>query len=359
VGRPDIEKNQHRPELLPPYTPEQIIGGDFTGKHIISVDQFEKNGSRSLNALFETARRMKERVRASDPSLPNIASGRVMASLFFESSTRTDMSFQAAMKRLGGDVVAASNGIQFSSVYKGENLQDTIRAAGCYADIVVLRHPEVGSSYVAAEYLDRLSNKLPDKRTTVISGGDGIGEHPTQAMLDIFTIIDKKGSIDDLRITMVGDLKHGRTVHSLAKLIAYYGAHRVSLNLVSPHTLQMPESIATLVERNGVSVTRTNNITDVLRESDVIYWTRVQEERFENPKDYEAIKNDFIITPDTMEFAHQDAILMHPLPRKQEMGTKADHDILDDDPRAVYFEQMENGMFVRMALLSMVMQQNL
>ena len=327
------------------------INGDYLGKHIISVDQFQR---RDLNILFDAAASIRKRIRTQDRGLTELCAGKVMASLFFEASTRTDMSFQAAMRRLGGDVIAVSNGVRFSSMYKGENLSDTIRATGCYSDVIVLRHPEIGSSYEAGYYLDLLNGRI-DNPTVAISGGDGIGEHPTQALLDIFTIYDQKRSLDGLTITLVGDLKHGRTVHSLAKLIAYYDAADVRLCLVAPDILAMPADITQLVQSHGIRVEQTDDLRDVIHESDVIYWTRIQEERFDDPGAYDAIKDRFIMTPQVLEKAPADAILMHPLPRKHEMGTRDDHDVLDSDPRAIYFEQMENGMFVRMALLVKVL----
>jgi aspartate carbamoyltransferase len=334
-----------------PYQPAPI-DGDFVGKHIITVDQFAR---KDLQTLFDATLSIKKRVRQRDRGLKEICAGSVMASLFFEASTRTDLSFQAAMRRLGGDVIGASNGVQFSSVYKGEDLPDTIRAAGCYADVIVLRHPQVGSSFEAAYYLDKLNARI-DNPSVIISGGDGIGEHPTQALLDMFTILDQKQHFDNLTITMVGDLRHGRTVHSLAKLIARYEAKGVRLCCVSPSSLKMPSEIVQMLNSQGDSVYETTDLMEVLGQSDVIYWTRVQEERFkDNPSEYEAIKDDFIMTPAVMAHAKPDAILMHPLPRKHEMGTREDHDILDEDPRAVYFEQMENGMLVRMALLAKVL----
>jgi aspartate carbamoyltransferase len=277
-----------------------------------------------------------------------------MASLFFEASTRTDMSFQAAMRRLGGQVISVSNGVRFSSMYKGENLSDTIRAAGCYADAVVLRHPLVGSTYEGAYYLDRLNKRIVNP-TVIISGGDGVGEHPTQALLDMFTILDAKESIDHRTITLVGDLKNGRTVHSLAKLIAYYRPTGTHLCFVSPDSLKMPKNILHMLTDLDITVTETDDLMNVLGDSDVLYWTRVQEERFNDPAAYERIKDKFVILPETLDEAPKDCILMHPLPRKHEMGTRKDHDRLDADPRAIYFEQMENGMFVRMALLAKVL----
>lgn len=336
--------------FLQRYTPP-TIDGNFTGKHIITVDQFER---KDLQILFDAATSIRKRIRQSDRGLTEVCDGKVMASLFFEASTRTDMSFQAAMRRLGGEVIAASNGVQFSSVYKGENLADTVRAAGCYADVIVLRHPQLGSSYEAAYYIDKLNQRIKNP-SVIISGGDGIGEHPTQALLDMYTIYDQKKGFDGLTITMVGDLRNGRTVHSLAKLTALYEPHGMRLCFVSPQSLKMPSSTITLLTSKGITVFETSDLLEVLGQSDVIYWTRVQEERFENPADYAAIKDDFIMTPSVMAHARPDAILMHPLPRKNEMGTRDDHDILDEDPRAVYFEQMENGMFIRMALLAKVL----
>ena len=324
------------------------IDGDFRGKHIVTVEQF---GRKDLKTLFEAAATLKKRIRSGDRGVVEIATGQVLALLFFEASTRTDMSFQAAMLRLGGKVVGASNGIQFSSVYKGEDLPDTVRAAGCYADVISLRHPQVGASYMAAHYLDLLAEKI-GRRPVVISAGDGVGEHPTQALLDLFTILESKGTVDGMAITMVGDLKHGRTVHSLAKLLATHGARRTKVNFVSPPSLTMPDSIVRRLQEADIAVAETSDLEEVLGRSDVIYWTRVQEERFADQADYEDVKEGFIMTPAVMDRARRDAILMHPLPRKHEMGGPADHELLDADPRSVYFQQMENGMLVRMALLA-------
>ena len=324
------------------------IDGDFRGKHVVTVEQF---GREDLKTLFEAAATLKKRIRSGDRGVVEIATGQVLALLFFEASTRTDMSFQAAMLRLGGKVIGASNGIQFSSVYKGEDLPDTVRAAGCYADVISLRHPQVGASYMAAHYLDLLAEKI-GRRPVVISAGDGVGEHPTQALLDLFTILESKGTVDGLTITMVGDLKHGRTVHSLAKLLATHGALQTKVNFVSPPSLTMPDSIVRRLQEADITVSETSDLEEVLGRSDVIYWTRVQEERFADQGDYEEVKAGFIMTPAVMGRARRDAILMHPLPRKHEMGGPADHELLDADPRSVYFQQMENGMLVRMALLA-------
>jgi len=332
------------------YSPPKIAA-DFRGKHIITVEQFDKG---DLERVIRVAKSLRERVLNRDTSVVELCAGRIMASLFYEASTRTDMSFQAAMRRLGGSVVSASNGVQFSSVYKGENLADTVRAAGCYADLIALRHPAEGSSFQAAYYLDRLNEKIK-KPCVVVSGGDGIGEHPTQGLLDLFTLADLKGTFDGLNLTLVGDLQYGRTVHSLAKLIALYDPKNVKLNFVSPPALRMPDTVLDFVHRHGLEVYETSDLNEVIHETDVVYWTRIQHERFDRQADYDAVRDQFIMTPALLNRFRRDVILMHPLPRKHEMGTLADHDTLDANPRTVYFEQMENGMYVRMALLALVL----
>ena len=327
------------------------IAGDLAGRHIVSVEQFARP---DLDSLFADVSRLRARTRVSDASVRHLCAGMLLATLFYEASTRTDMSFQAAMLRLGGEVIAASGGVQFSSVYKGENLADSVRAAGCYADVIVLRHPAVRSSYEAAYNLDQLADRL-GRRPVVVSAGDGVGEHPSQALLDLYTIIDAKGTADGLRVTLVGDLGNGRTVHSLAKLLALYGARNTRLDFVSPAALRMPREVLRFVQERGFETHETEDLMSVLPESDVIYWTRVQEERFADPAEYAAIATRFVMTPEVMSHARADAILMHPLPRKHEMGTEEDHAVLDADRRSVYFHQMENGMYVRMALLAGVL----
>ena len=324
------------------------IDGDFLGKHIVTVDQFERA---DLDDLFSVAARLRQRIFSGDRGVVELASGQVLALLFFESSTRTDMSFQAAMLRLGGKVISVSNGIQFSSVYKGEDLPDTIRAAGCYADIIALRHPKPGASYLAAHYLDQLAKQI-GRQPVVVNAGDGADEHPTQALLDLFTIIDRRKTADNLEITLVGDLKHGRTVHSLVRLLLAWGARSTSLNLVSPKSLKLPPKIVDTLEAGGLGIHQTDRLKEVWGQSDIIYWTRVQEERFAGRADYERVKDDFILTEALLQQAKPDALLLHPLPRKHEMGGHQQHDQLDQNTRAGYFQQMENGMLVRMALLA-------
>ena len=332
------------------FTPP-AIDGTLAGKLLVSVEQFARP---DLDDLIAVTADLRTRVRTGDQSVLKLCRRRIMATLFFEASTRTDMSFQAAMLRLGGEVVATAGGVKFSSVYKGENLADSVRAAGSYADVVVLRHPEVRSSYEAAYALDQLTTRL-GTRSVVVSGGDGIGEHPTQALLDLFTIVDLKGTADGQTVTLVGDLAHGRTVHSPAKILALYGAEGLKIALVSPESLRTPQGVIDFVKARGVEIHETSSLDEVIGRSDVIYWTRVQEERFEDKADYEAIAGDFVMTPDVLARASENAILMHPLPRKHEMGNEIDHAVLDNDPRSVYFHQMQNGMYMRMALLAGVL----
>ncbi len=331
----------------------QPIAGDFAGKHIVTVDQF---GRDDLLHLFACTERLERRMQNRDRGVAEIANGRIMAQLFFEASTRTDLSFQAAMSRLGGETIGASNGIEFSSVHKGEDLPDTVRAAGCYADVVALRHPREGASFIAAHFLDLLSEQIR-RRPLVVSAGDGIGEHPTQALLDAYTIYKQKQGLKRLHITLVGDLKFGRTVHSLTKLLSLFSHEDLHLNLVSPASLRMPPAIVAQAEQAGLTLTETSSLSDVLYDSDVIYWTRIQEERFAQPDDYQTVHDAFVMVPELLAQTPIDTILMHPLPRKHEMGTAADRYALDQDPRTVYFQQMENGMFIRMALISLMLGQ--
>jgi aspartate carbamoyltransferase len=225
--------------------------------------------------------------------------------------------------------------VRYSSVSKGESLPDTVRTLECYADVIVLRHPEVGAAALAAKYASK----------PIINAGDGVGEHPTQALLDLFTIREELGTLDGLTVTLLGDLKYGRTVH--ARLLALYGA---KLRYVSPPQLPMPAALVAELDAAGVEQQVTERLEDVLPDSDVLYVTRVQRERFEDPALYEAVRGAYVITPDTMRAARQRMILMHPLPRVGEISMD-----VDDDPRAAYFRQMSYGMFVRMALLAMVL----
>ncbi len=301
------------------------------GKDILSVNQFSREDLTYIYQVAHEMRTMVERVGSFD-----LLKGKILANLFYEPSTRTSSSFTAAMERMGGSVIPINN-VQYSSVSKGESLPDTVRTLECYADVIVLRHPEVGSCALAAQYA-----KKP-----IINAGDGIGEHPTQALLDLFTIFEELGSPEGLSVTLLGDLKNGRTVHSLARLLALFN---VKLNYVSPEVLNMPEEIFAELGKKNVKQEAFSELGGILPETDVLYVTRVQKERFTNLEEYEQVKDLYVITPETMKAAKPRMIVMHPLPRVGEISMD-----VDDDPRAAYFRQMEYGMYTRMALLAMVL----
>ena len=303
------------------------------GKDIISVKQFKREDLEYVFGVAHEMRGMVERVGTFD-----LLKGKILANLFYEPSTRTSSSFTAAMERLGGSVIPI-NEVKYSSVSKGESLPDTIRTLECYADVIVLRHPETGSAAIAAK-----SAKKP-----VINAGDGVGEHPTQALLDTFTIFEElsAGNVDGMTVTMLGDLKYGRTVHSLARLLSLF---KVKINYVSPEILRMPREVMDEVAERGIPQAEFSSLEKVLPETDVLYVTRVQKERFEDPAEYEKVKGAYVIEPEIMKAAKQEMIVMHPLPRVGEISVD-----FDDDPRAAYFRQMEYGLYVRMALLAMVL----
>lgn len=312
-------------------THAQRADGRFAGRDILSVRQFTKDDLAYIFRVAHDMRMLVGRIGSFD-----LCRGKILANLFYEPSTRTSASFYAAMERLGGSVIAI-NEVHYSSVAKGESLPDTVRTLEAYADVLVLRHPAVGSAAEAARWC-----KKP-----VINAGDGIGEHPTQALLDMFTILEELGDVDGLTVTLLGDLRHGRTVHSLARLLANYN---VRLQLVSPPSLAMPPDLLGELDQAGVPLTVAADLDSVLGQSDVVYATRVQKERFANPADYEAVKDAFCITPATMARAKDKMVLMHPLPRVGEIAIE-----VDEDPRAAYFRQIEYGLYVRMALLAMVL----
>jgi aspartate carbamoyltransferase len=303
----------------------------FYGKDILSVKQFSRSDLNYIFAVAHEMREMVERVGTFD-----LLKGKILANLFYEPSTRTSSSFTSAMERLGGSVIPI-NEVRYSSVSKGESLPDTVRTLECYVDVIVLRHPEVGASAEAAKYA----------RKPIINAGDGVGEHPTQALLDLFTIVEELGQVDGLTVTMLGDLKFGRTVHSLARLLSLYD---IRLNYVSPEILRMPEEIIRELKDQNIGQNEYDHLDPPLPETDVLYVTRVQKERFDNLADYEAVKGAYVIGLQTLEAAKDRMIVMHPLPRVGEISME-----VDDDPRAAYFRQMEYGLYVRMALLAMVL----
>ncbi len=301
------------------------------GKDILSVRQFTREDLEYVFAVAHEMRIMVERVGTFD-----LLKGKILANLFYEPSTRTSSSFTSAMERLGGSVIPI-NEVKYSSVSKGESLPDTVRTLECYADVIVIRHPEVGSAAIAAKAA----------RKPVINAGDGIGEHPTQALLDSFTIREELGRVDGLTVTLLGDLKHGRTVHSLARLLSLY---KVRLNYVSPEILRMPSDLIEELKAKGIDQAEHSTLDKALPETDVLYVTRVQKERFADEATYNSVKGAYVIDAAIMRAAKERMIVMHPLPRVGEISPD-----FDDDPRAAYFRQMEYGLYIRMALLGMVL----
>lgn len=304
----------------------------LTGQDVLSVDQFDPATLEYVFARSREMREMVERVGGAD-----LLKGYVLTCLFYEPSTRTSSSFIAAMERLGGSVIPITQGVQYSSVSKGETLADTVRTLEQYSDAIVLRHPEIGSAKSAAEYAT----------VPILNAGDGAGEHPTQALLDLFTIREELGTLDGLKVAMIGDLRYGRTVHSLTKLLMQYD---VSLRFVSPEILRLPLKLMNQVIDAGIDVRETHDVADVIENADVLYVTRIQKERFSDLAQYEQVKDAHEITPQVMAKAKEKMVVMHPLPRVGEI-----HYAVDKDPRAAYFRQVQNGMYVRMALLAAVL----
>lgn len=314
----------------PPASVTQKQRSDLYGKSILSVDMFNKD---TLNDLFNIAQFMKTSV-SKGRMLDDILRGKVMSSIFYEVSTRTSCSFTAAMQRLGGSVIHTD--ATSSSAKKGESLEDSVTVIGSYSDVVVLRHPEPGAVTRASRHC----------RKPIINAGDGVGEHPTQALLDVFTIREEIGTVNGLTITMVGDLKNGRTVHSLARLLTLY---QVQLQYVSPPGLGMPQHIMDYIASKGISQKIYDRLEDVLADTHVLYMTRIQRERFDSQEEYDKARGLLVVTPKLMTRARRRMVVMHPLPRIDEISIE-----FDSDPRAAYFRQAEYGMYVRMALLSMV-----
>ena len=300
------------------------------GKDILNTAQFSLE---ELNLIMDTAANFEKRVKNGEV-IRNMES-QVVASLFFEPSTRTRLSFETAINRLGARVVSMANAAT-SSVAKGETLADTIRTVDGYVDIIVMRHPMKGSAQIAAD------NAIHP----VINGGDGAGQHPTQALLDLYTIRKEKGILGGQTITFLGDLKNGRTVHSLGYFMALC---KNKMIFVSPKSLKMPAEITEDLKSRGAEIEETEDIEKALSVSDLVYVTRVQRERFENPEEYEKVKGVYIINRSMIEKAKKGITILHPLPRVDEIATE-----VDDYEGAAYFRQAHNGLYVRMALLALV-----
>jgi aspartate carbamoyltransferase catalytic subunit len=300
-------------------------------RHVIESQQFSRE---LLEEVFERA----DRIRSEPHRAAGRLQGRVMAALFYEPSTRTRLSFESAMLRLGGQTMGTDNAREFSSAAKGETLEDTIRIVSGYSDVIVLRHNEEGAARRAAAVSD----------VPVINAGDGKGQHPTQALLDTYTIRDELGRLDGVQVAMVGDLANGRTVRSLAYLLSKY--RDVTVWFVAPPEVAMRQDIKDHLDEHGVRWYEEPDLEAVLPRVDVVYQTRIQKERFEDASEYEAVRGVYRITSREMAVLAPNAIVMHPLPRVDEIDPA-----VDSDRRAAYFRQARNGVQIRMALLDMVL----
>ena len=297
-------------------------------RHIIESQQFDRKTIENIFYLADSLEKKK------DSSLK----GKIMASLFYEPSTRTRFSFESAMLRLGGDVITTENAKEFSSAAKGETLEDTIRVINNYADVIVLRHYEKGASERAATV-----SEIP-----IINAGDGTGQHPTQALLDIYTIRKELGKIDGIKIAFVGDLKNGRTVRSLAYLLGKYD--NVRIFFISPRGLKISRDIKDYLNRHAISYKELEQWDSILKNIDVLYQTRIQKERFKNVREYKKFKGQYILTLKEVEKMKSNAIIMHPLPRVDEIAVE-----VDSSPKAAYFKQARYGLLIRMALLKFLL----
>jgi aspartate carbamoyltransferase catalytic subunit len=296
--------------------------------HVLSSQQFDRS---LLERVFERARAL---TGVRDQRL----GGRIMATLFYEPSTRTRLSFESAMLRLGGAVIGTEAAREFSSAIKGETLEDTVRMAMAYADVIVLRHNEAGAAARAAAVSD----------VPIVNAGDGPGEHPTQALLDLYTIQTELGRVDGLHVVLCGDLRYGRTARSLAVLLSQFGG--VRLSFVAPDVVQMGADVLALMDARGVPYTLSDRLAEIAPQADVLYQTRIQKERFEDPSEFSRARGDTRIDAALMERLPPNAIVMHPLPRVDEIAVE-----VDSDRRAAYFRQARNGVAVRMALLEMLL----
>ncbi|HSP65797.1 MAG TPA: aspartate carbamoyltransferase [Candidatus Deferrimicrobium sp.] len=296
--------------------------------HVLSAAQFDRP---LLDSLFA-------RAAALEGTRGHSLAGRIMATLFYEPSTRTRLSFESAMLRLGGAVLGTEAAHVFSSAMKGETLEDTIRMVCAYADVIVLRHDRAGAAVQAAAVAD----------VPVINAGDGPGEHPTQSLLDLFTIQRELGRIEGLHVALCGDLRFGRTARSLARLLALYSG--VRLSFVAPDVVQVGADIRALLDERQVPYQLSSRLDDVITTADVVYQTRVQKERFTDPAEFETARGAIRIDATTMARLPATAIVMHPLPRVDEIDPE-----VDADPRAAYFRQAANGVALRMALLELLL----
>jgi len=300
----------------------------FEGRDIISIKDFSKE---EINHVFKTARTMEPLVAKGSDMLK----GKILATLFFEASTRTRLSFESSMQRLGGSTIGFAEA-EIASVRKGENLADTVRTVENYADVIAMRHPLEGAARLAAEF-----SNVP-----IVNGGSGGEEHPTQALLDMYTMLKEKGRIEGLKIALVGDLRYGRTVHSLAYSLSLFD---IELYLVSPETLRMRREVLQTI-KGRISVTEKTSLEKIVPIVDVLYMTRIQKERFPDPAEYAKVKGSYRIDLETLSDAKKNLIIMHPLPRVDEIAPE-----VDNTQFARYFQQVRNGIVVRMALLALIL----
>ncbi len=294
------------------------------GRHLVKPDDFTVE---EINSVLDLGMQIK----ANPEKYINVCEGKLLATLFYEPSTRTRLSFESAMNRLGGRIVGFSDP-SASSTSKGESLEDTITIVSQYVDIIAMRHPISGAANTAAAVSLR----------PFINAGDGKNEHPTQTLTDLLTIKANRGSLDNLKIGMCGDLKYGRTVHSLAKAMSRY--NNIEFVFISPDELKMPEEVKLKIK--GTKYSEINSLEDAIPDLDVLYMTRIQRERFEDIEEYERLKNSYVLDMEKMSHAKKDMMVLHPLPRVNEIDIE-----VDKDPRAKYFEQAQYGMYVRMALI--------
>lgn len=305
---------------------------DLRSKDILTAEQFSKEEVWLVIRTAEMLRDEMEKKRSLD-----LLQGYLLATLFFEPSTRTRLSFEAAMHRLGGKVISVAQAKTASSAAKGESLADTARTVEQYCDLIVIRHPQIGSAQEVAE-----AASIP-----VINAGGGAGQHPTQALLDTYTIWKECGRLEDLTVALVGDLKHGRTVHSLSTLLSLFD---IRLVFVSPAALAMPEGITRRLRVRGVEIAESEDLATAALESDVLYVTRIQRERFEDSAAYERLKGSYVVDNSLVQGFREGTVVMHPLPRVDEIAPE-----VDSYPGTACFRQVRNGLYTRMALLSLVL----
>jgi len=297
------------------------------GKSLVSITDYSKD---DILRILDTAEEFEANQRQ------NILNGYVIASLFFEPSTRTRLSFESAVQYLGGSIIGFASA-DTSSVKKGETLKDTILTVSNYSDLIVMRNPMDGSARYASEV-----SPVP-----IINAGDGANQHPTQCLLDLYSIRKTQGTLDNIDIAMVGDLKYGRTVHSLVQALSLFGAR---FHFVSPESLKMPSSVKTWVKNAGLEYHQYTELTDVIPLADILYMTRIQGERFPDPLEYEKVKNSYILENAMLHNSKENMRVLHPLPRVNEITED-----VDENPKAYYFQQAQNGVYVRQALIATIL----